>query len=79
MLKLLNHILICIHSFSFIQAVAVADLKNIVDIVDKNNHKIVHDSDIIWLDTVSGGEQNKTSSNPRAGPTCYYSLHSEVN
>ena len=58
---------------------AVADLKNIVDIVDKNNHKIVHDPDIIWLDTISGGEKNETSSNPQAGPTCYYSLHSEVN
>ena len=76
---MINHISLCIHSFSFIQAVTVADLKNIVDIVDKNNHKIVHDPDIIWLDTISGGEQNETSSNPQAGPTCYYSLHSGVN
>ena len=58
---------------------AVADLKNIVDIVDKNINKIVHDPEIIWLDTISGGKQNKTSSNPQAGPTCYYSLHSDVN
>ena len=62
-----------------IQAVAIADLKNIVDIVDKNNHRIVHDQDIIWLDTIAGGDKNNTSSNPQAGPTCYYSLHSDFN
>ena len=64
---------------SLIQAVAIADLKNIVDIVDKNNHRIVYDPEIIWLDTIAGGNKNKTSNNPQAGPTCYYSLHSDVN
>ena len=64
---------------SLIQAVAIADLKNIVDIVDKNNHRIVHDQDIIWLDTIAGGDKNNTSNNPQAGPTCYYSLHSDFN
>ena len=64
---------------SSIQAVAIADLKNIVDIVDKNNHRIVHDQDIIWLDTIAGGDKNNTSNNPPGGPTCYYSLHSDFN
>ena len=64
---------------SSIQAVAIADLKNIVDIVDKNNHRIVHDQDIIWLDTIAGGDKNNTSNNTQAGPACYYSLHSDFN
>ena len=64
---------------SSIQAVAIADLKNIIDIVDKNNHRIVHDQDIIWLDTIAEGDKNTTSNNTQAGPTCYYGLHSDFN
>ena len=60
------------------QAVAVADLENIVKIAHGYHPpKMNHGPNVMWLDTTRGGVTHLIMG-PTAGPTCYYPPHSDV-
>ena len=60
------------------QAVAVADLENIVKIAHGYHPpKMGHGPNVMWLDTTRGGVTHLIMG-PTAGPTCYYPPHSDV-
>ena len=60
------------------QAVAVADLENIVKIAHGYHPpKLDHGPNVMWLDTTRGGVTHLIMG-PTAGPTCYYPPHSDV-
>ena len=60
------------------QAVAVADLENIVKIAHGYHPpKMDHGPNVMWLDTTRGGVTHLIMG-PTAGPTCYYPPHSDV-